>query len=396
MKTRDKFFEPLDPQVLSNPYPSYRRLREAHPVYWHEQLQSWVLTRYADCVTVLNNSDLFAADFRRIGIPTPAPLLSLQTLDPPEQNQLRNFAINAVRAQDFDALERDAHVRADRLMEALATREQIDFLAELTGPFTLGTICRLLGVEPPEQDETWARLNDDLHRSMDAQLAPDSEQAGLDARAAFTALVGRWLTGNVSPGIVEYIKNNIQAAGVSQDVLLNSVRAFWHAGFEVPSRFLCNAMLALVQNGALRELAKSASLDQAIEELLRYAAPVHAVSRACTEDTKLGSQSIRRGDIVIVMIAAANRDPELFERPDELVLDRTPNPHIGFGRGAHACLGGHIARMEARVVFSRVAWQFKDAELAAQPDPRPNATLHGPAHLMLRLKKVAVAEAALA
>jgi cytochrome P450 len=97
-------FDPLDPAVLADPYPTYRRLRETQPVYWHEPSQCWILTRYADCLAVLNDSDHFANDLRRIGLATPPTLLNLQTLDPPEQTPLRRFAQSALGTQDFSAL----------------------------------------------------------------------------------------------------------------------------------------------------------------------------------------------------------------------------------------------------------------------------------------------------
>lgn len=386
MIARDELFNPLDPEVLKDPYPVYRRLRERHPVYWHEQLHCWVLTRYADCASVLRDSNIFANDFRRIGIPTPPPLLSLQTLDPPEQTPLRNFAVSALRAQDFPALERDAAATAERLLEEAASRDAIDFVHDFADPFTLDTISRLLGVEPPETGETWARLNDDLDRSMDAGLVPGSEEAGLEARAVFSAFVAGWLAAGPKSGIVRYILDNRDGAEVSDEVLINSVRAFWHAGFEVPSRFLGNAMLALLSYpGALAAFRRAESLDQAVEELVRYAGPVQAVSRACTQEVRLNGQRIRKGDIVIVFIAAANRDPEQFDDPDELVLSRRATPNLGFGKGAHSCLGLQVARMEARVVISTFLRLHPDLRLAGEPVPRANATLRGLASLPVAL-----------
>jgi cytochrome P450 len=383
---RDALFDPLDARVLRDPYPAYRRLRETHPVYWHPQLNSWVLTRHTDCVAVLANSDIFAADFRRVGVPTPPPLLSLQTLDPPDQTPLRRFAQSAVRAQDFAALEEDARERAETLLEGLALRGRFDFVSDFADPFTLGVICQLLGVEPPARDEAWARLNDELDQSMDSGLVPEAEDAGLRAREAFSALVGRWLDSAGDEGVLGYVARNLDQAGVGREVLLNTVRAFWHAGFEVPSRFLCNAVLALLSHpGALDALRLTEALDRGIEELVRYAGPVQAVSRACTRETSLGGQTIRPGEVVVALLGAANRDPEVFDRPDELVLDRHPNPHLGFGRGAHACLGTPIARMEARVVLSTLLDRYPDLQLAGAATPRANATLRGPAALPITM-----------
>jgi hypothetical protein len=388
MIARDELFNPLDPEVLKDPYTIYRRLRESHPVYWHEQLHCWVLTRYADCASVLRDSNLFANDFRRIGIPTPPPVLSLQSLDPPEQTPLRNFAVSALRAQDLSALERDTAAIAEQLLEELALRDTIDFVHDFADPFTLKTISRLLGVDPPQTGETWVRLNDDLDRSMDSGLVPGTEQAGLEARAVFSALVAGWLASGPKRGLLRYILDNRDRANVSDEILINSVRAFWHAGFEVPSRFLGNAMLALLRHpGAMAGLRRAESLDLAVEELVRYAGPVQAVSRACTQDARLNGQRIEKGNVVIVFIAAANRDPEQFDDPDELVLSRRASPNLGFGKGAHSCLGLQVARMEARVVISTFLRRYPDLRLAGEPVPRANATLRGLATLPVALSR---------
>lgn len=379
---RDPLFNPLDPHVLRDPYPIYRRLREIDPVHWHDQLRSWVVTRYADCVSVLRDADAFAADFRRIGVPTPPVLLSLQTLDPPDQTPLRHFATNAVRSQDMARLEHEARHLAARMLGVLASRPSFDFVTDFADHFTLAIMCRLLGVDPPEEDEAFATLNDDLDRSMDSGLAPDGEVAGLQARANFNALIEQWLARANSEGVLGYVMQNIDGVDVSHDVLVNSVRAFFHAGFEVPSRFLGNAMLALLSRPeSLASFGAATTVETGVEELIRYVGPVQALTRACTRDVQLGPREVNKGDLVTLLLAAANRDPEQFDQAEDLMLGRHPNQHLGFGRGAHSCLGLHIARLEARSVLSEVAQRHPQMRLAGEPVVRANATLRGLAHL---------------
>jgi cytochrome P450 len=380
----DTFFNPLDADVLRDPYVVYRRLRQEQPVYWHAELGSWLLTRYADCLTVLRDSELFAADFRRVGVPTPGPILSLQTLDPPEQTPLRAFAGEALHSQDMNELEQDMVRRADELVSGLGRHDTFDFVCDVADPFTLGSISHLLGMEPPQRDANWSELNRVLHQSMDSGFSPEKVEAGLAARATFSALMAHHLSEPPDKGMLAFVAANQNAAGVSHDVLVNSVRAFWHAGFEVPSRFLSNAMLALLRDdSALDAVASGISLDVAIEELIRYAGPVQAVSRACTANVTLGGQTLSKGDVVVVLIGAANRDPEQFERPDELIPTRQPNPHLGFGRGAHACLGTGVARLEARVLFSRMLSAYPHLRLAGDVMFHPNATLRGQTQLIV-------------
>jgi cytochrome P450 len=376
--TKDAIFNPLDPGSVADPYGGYRRLRDEDPVHWHEPLRSWLLTRYRDCLAVLRDSDTFAADFRRVGIPTPAPLLSLQTLDPPEQTPLRHFAHDALHSQDLDALELDAATRARHGLAELAGRDSFDFVRDFADPFTLRTICDLVGVDPPVADATWDARNEALDRSMDAGLEPDSEEAGLRAREAFSELVDSWLAAGPTEGILGYVAANAGSTGVARDVLCNSVRAFWHAGFEVASRFMCNAVrTVLTDPGARAVLAEMADLDPAVTELARLVGPVHAVSRVSTRPAEIGGRAIARGDFVVVLLAAANRDPDEFDRPDELVLDRQPNAHLGFGKGAHSCLGFMVGKMQVRVVLAEILRAYPEMCLTGEPRPRATATLRG-------------------
>ncbi|MDI5978862.1 cytochrome P450 [Amycolatopsis magusensis] len=383
----DPIFDPLDPVVLNDPHPAYRALREADPVYWHEPLQSWLVTGYADCVSVLRDAETYAADFRRVGIPTPPTLLSLQTLDPPEQLPLRHLAVDAVRAQDPVRIEDELRTGAAELLDELSERDSFDFVRDFADPFALTAICRFMGVAPPETGAGFDRLNDDLDQSMDAQLAPESLDPGLRARAHFNELVQTWLADPPAGGAVGYVAAHLGASGVAVDeTLVSSIRAFFHAGFEVPSRFLGNAVAALLGDPASMDslVGGHSPVESAVEELVRFAGPVHALTRACTRAVPLGTHTIGEGELVTALISAGNRDATRFHRPDTLVLARKPNSHLGFGRGAHSCLGLNLARTEARVVLTELA-RRPTARLAGEPEVRPNATLRGLSRLPITL-----------
>lgn len=383
----DPVFNPLDGAVLRDPYPVYRAMREHYPVYWHRTLRSWMLTRYDDCLSVLRDSTLFTADFRRIGIATPPALLSLQTLDPPDQTPLRHLGLNAVKAQTIAAVERSARRRSEQLLASMAGRATVDFISDIADPFTLSGITELLGVPAPPNDDIFARFNDDLDHSMDSGLAPEGETAGIQAREHFNTLVEDWLADPPDEGVLGYIAAHLDGLDHDHEVLVNSLRAFFHAGFEVPSRLLGNAVWALLSHPcSLALLSDEARMDAAVEELIRFAGPVHALSRACTEDTVIGDTKISGGDVVVVLLAAADRDPAQFSAPDSLQLDRSPNAHLGFGRGAHSCLGLNIARAEARAMISTLAQHYPHMRAVGDPVPRRNATLRGLAELTVTLR----------
>jgi cytochrome P450 len=137
-----------------------------------------------------------------------------------------------------------------------------------------------------------------------------------------------------------------------------------------------SAVTLLSQPGALNRMAAD-DPGLAVEELVRYESPVRAVTRVCVVDTAIGGRPVRAGDAVTVLLGAANRDPARFADPDVLRLDRAPNPHLGFGRGAHSCLGASLTGLQARVVFSTLARHYPDAHLTAAPVFRRNLTLRG-------------------
>ncbi|GAA1714241.1 cytochrome P450 [Fodinicola feengrottensis] len=374
----DPLFDPLSEAVLADPYPAYVRMRDHARVYWHDQLNSWVLTGHAECQEVLRDSDRFGTDFRRIGIATPPTLLSLQTLDPPDHTPLRHLGLATMRTLDLPAIEAALSGIATERLGGLLDRGSFDFVADFSDWFTMAAITAVLGVTPPTEDETFHRLNRELDASMDSGVDAELEGPGLRARQHFNALVESWLDDPPPGGAIEYLAEHQQEGGVEKAVLVNSIRAFFHAGFEVPSRFLGNAVAALIrQPAAMAALLHGAPIDPAVEELVRFGGPVHALSRACTQDTTLGGTPIERGQIVIAMIGAGDRDPLAFPDPDVLHLDRDPNPHLGFGRGSHSCLGSMVGRLEARVVLSVLTSRNALLRLDGEPVVRPSATLRG-------------------
>ncbi|MFJ2905822.1 MULTISPECIES: cytochrome P450 [unclassified Streptomyces] len=382
----DPYFNPLSDEMVADPHPAYHRLRAEAPVYWHEELQAWLLTRFTDCQEVLKDSQTFAADFRRIGIPTPDTLLSLQTLDPPEQTPLRHLGLDTLRAQDLGAFGADLEQLADEEFGKLAERGSFDFVQDFSDRFTLTAMTRLLGVRGPEEDETFHALNKDLDHSMDSGFDPDAEAAGIRARARFNALVESWLANPPEQGVIAYLAEHQAEGKVPVEVVVNSIRAFFHAGFEVPSRFLSNAVHALLrQPEAFDALKAGVETGPAVEELIRFAGPVHALSRACTQDTRIGGTAIKRGDIVVALIGAANRDPEQFADPDTLRLDRTSNHHLSFGRGAHSCLGAMVGRAEAKAVLGALVRHAPNLRAAGPVVQRRNATLRGLYNLPVEL-----------
>ncbi|MFI8961830.1 cytochrome P450 [Streptomyces sp. NPDC053493] len=364
------------PDVLRDPYPAYATLRETTPVFWHEPLGSWVLTRHADCLAVLTDSARFASDWRRAGEDIPAPLLSVQTLDPPEHTAIRHLLLDGFRAQDRHALHERLDHQVKELLAELAGRPSFDLVGELAEPLALRFVTAFLGVPAPDLD-WFVPMSRTVVDGMDAGLWPEKHEPAVAARAELAAYAGGWLADPPEHGLIGYVAAHADDSGVDPAVLRNSLRAVLHAGYESASRLLGNAAAALLTTPGALEDFRAAGPATAVDELVRYDAPVQADARVCVTDTELAGVTLKAGDPVTLLLGAANHDPLRFARPTELRLDRAPNPHLGFGRGAHACLGASMAIRLAGSVLGTLATDHPGARAVAEPHHRRNLTLRG-------------------
>lgn len=374
----------LEPHHLLDPHPVYRRWNAQAPVLWDSEIDAWLITGYQESLTALRDAETFCQDWRRVGEDTPPALLSLQTLDPPEHTRIRHLLLEGFKAVDQDLLDRTVRTTLDTLLAGVAGQESFDFVAEVAEPLTLRVVTQLLGV--PQPDTRWfVPLSNTIVDGMDASLRPECYEPGVAARARLTELVGRWLDTELPPGFTAHVRAGAPDAGIDHDVLLNSLRVVLQAGFQTASRFLAIGLLTLLRIPPGRRVP--VDTDKAVNELVRYAGPVHVESRACVRDTVLGERKIRRGEIVSMFLGAANRDPAVFEDPDTLRWDRTPNRHLSFGRGPHACLGAQVALQVARHTFGVLGTRYPDAHLVTEPEPRPNVTEHGLHRLEMSLRE---------
>ncbi|MFI9811224.1 cytochrome P450 [Saccharothrix variisporea] len=218
--------------------------------------------------------------------------------------------------------------------------------------------------------------------SMDAGLDPTRGAAGVPAREYLSGLLDPWVAEPPDDGLLRHV--DFDAAGPLRRLLVNSLRQVLVAGFSSSSSLLGQAVHLLVERDLLDQDEPMTLSTAAYNEIVRYTSVVQADSRACAEDVEIGGQRIERGQEVLAVLASANRDPEVFERPDELRLDRAPNPHLGFGRGAHSCLGTALATALHVPTLNALSRRYR-VEPAAAAEIRPSATLRGLDRLPLRL-----------
>jgi cytochrome P450 len=366
--------ELLHADILPDPYPAYRRLRMLAPVYWDADINAWIITGYPESVAVLKDTESFCSDWRRIGESVPAPLLSIQSLDPPEHTEIRRLMLAAFRYSEISGIDQVISAGVEDLCRGLRGRDTFDFVTGFAEPLALRAVSHLLGV--PEPETSWfIPVSHAIVDSMDAGLRPQTHAPGVQARAELAELTGTWLATRPSHGLLGWIASNAGDADVDGDLLRNTLRTVLHAGFESASRFLSAGLLALLRSPD--GLRQPVSTVTAASELARFVGPVQADSRGCVRPSLVGGQAISPGEEVTLLIGAANRDPRAFDQPESLCLDRDPNHHLGFGRGAHSCLGSAIAQKLARIAFGVLSSIHPDIRLAGEPVWRANATLRG-------------------
>lgn len=373
----------LRPEILRDPAPVYSAWRENDPFFWYEELGTWVLTRHEDCTAVLKRLDCFTSDWRRLGEGVPDELVMLQTVDPPEHPPVRRLLTAAYRACDHVALVGRTASRVTALLAGVDGRTA-DLVDEVALPLTVGTICDLLGVDPPDL-ALLRRVSPPVIDTMDAGLRPEVIPAGLAARAELDEMIERWMSDHRPGGMFAYVSQKLDALGADRRLVMNSLRSTFHAGFESSARLLSLALLAFTDNpGVLPKF--TGNPESAVQEVVRYTSQVQVLARGCLTDTEVGGHKVRGGDGVTLIIGAANRDPAVFREPDSLRLGRNPNPHLGFGRGLHACLGAGVASMQARVLFTELAG-YAGVRRDGEPVMWDSGTLRGVRALPVTLSR---------
>lgn len=370
-------YDPLDPATLEDPNPVLAAARETMPVFWHEGMRSWALTRYADCVAVLRDHERFARDRRRTGTPVPEPSLSVQSLDPPAQAPVRSLFMNALRAQDLDGIElRARHLLATRLGR-LADRAEFDVMTDIAAPLSVAVISDLLGVDEPDVG-SFAAVSDAIMRSMDAGLDPSTAEPGRIARQALSALVESWFRTSSRSGVLSHVRENARPmSDADLDLYVrNTARVMFQGGYSTMVAAVGNTVHTLLRHpDALERMRDAALLQTGVDELVRYDGPVQGTSRIATATAEIGDVTVNAGQNVLILFVAANHDPARFPEPDRLLLDRSPNRHLGYGWGTHSCIGTTFAQTALRALITSLLEHPSPLRAAGPPRRRRTATM---------------------
>ena len=384
-------FNPMDPEFLADPYPTYHRLRAEDPVH-HSPLGFWVLTRYEDVSSVLRDprfvkEPLAALVAARFGAEVPRGVgLSMLDRDPPDHTRLRSLVSTAFTPRVVEGL----RPRIQQIVDDLVTRAEaaggMDVIEEFAYPIPVNVICEMLGV-PVADHERFRGWSLDIARGLDSiWLPPDSEIPRRSAASRhaisdyFRGLIAQRRASPRNDLLSALIAAEAAGDKLSEEELVATCILLLIAGHETTVNLIGNGMLALLRHPAeLRRLRESPGLiTSAVEELLRYDGPVQRTARVASADATIGGRTIAKGDMVMPFIAAADRDPAQFPEPDRLDLSRSDNRHIAFGWGIHFCLGAPLARIEGQIAIDALVRRLPGLELAThEPEYRQSLTLRG-------------------
>jgi cytochrome P450 len=401
-------FNPFDPAFRADPYPFYDRLRVAEPVH-ASPFGFTVLTRYHDVTRALRGAE-FSRDLEANGAeptdPTRKARLerirarrangrgakTILNLDPPDHTRLRRLVSLAFTPSAIERLRPRVQQLVDDVLDVAAERGEIELVDELAFPVPFQVISDLLDLPTERADEVreWSQW-------LTAALEPGADEATLDHADTAAFHMGEYLA-----EVVEHRRHHLgddllsgllvaEEAGdrLSTAELLAFVTLLYVAGHETTVNLIGNGTLALLRHRdeLRRWIADPAIEANAIDELLRYDGPVQQTVRVPLESVRIGDVEIEAGTTVMTVLGAANHDPEVFDEPNRLRLDRSnAGRHLAFAAGVHYCLGASLAKLEAAVAIGTLIRRFPDLELAGEPSWRDRLTIRGVDRLPLSLR----------
>lgn len=357
-----------DETFLRDPQPVYRRLREEAPVAWNAQVGFWVFSRHRDVAAASADPATFQSGkgiiLSEIGVEYPAPPTIMHT-DPPAHTRYRKLVQPAFSPRQIRALEPAVRARAAKLVDALTAGEAIDVVPTLTAPLPLQVIGDLLGMREDEHDRFLVWSDAAIPGAGDFT---DEERMGhIGDMVAFLLAAAADRRSNPGADLVSTLATvEVDGDRLTDDEIAMFLVQLLVAGNETTRHALSGGLVALAENpeqwNALR--ADRALVSTATEEVLRWTTPVIAFMRTATRDVEVGDATVRAGDPVLLLYAAANRDPDEFgPDADRFDISRNPNHHLAFGFGAHFCIGAALARLEIRAVLDELLDRFSTIEV---------------------------------
>ncbi|MGE0007072.1 MAG: cytochrome P450 [Parvibaculaceae bacterium] len=382
--SRSVSLDPRDPDFFNDPYPAYRELRATVPVFKWEQYGHWCFTRHADVAALLRDRRFGRQMPHVMPRETPQHLKpfydverhSLLETEPPVHTRLRGLINRAFLSRAVERLRPRIARLAHELIDGFAGKRETDLLESFATPIPVTVITELLGV-PCGLGPRLLGWSHDMVAMYQARRDETIERKAAGAAAAFGDFMRAYVRERrSSPGddlLSHLIAAEMQDEALSEDELVTTAILLLNAGHEATVHAIANGVKALLQ----ADRASPGLAEGHVEELLRFDAPLHLFTRYALEDVDHGGLRLRQGEMVGLLLGAANRDPDRFAEPDRFDPERAPNPHVSFGAGIHFCLGAPLARLELGVALPILFERLPGLRLAEAPHYRDSYHFHG-------------------
>lgn len=378
-----------DPEFIKDPYPDLAKLRAAGKPIWHEETNMFLAARYDDANATLRNKSLgriFKAKEPESEWQTFNWLHADSILDsePPKHTRLRALVSKAFNKNVIES-QRDIieKIVAELISEIKSKDERFDLIADFAEPLPVKVIVALLGF--PEEEEyllrPWSQAIVKMYEVNPSEAAKSEAKKAASEFATYVKDLAEKRKANPGSDLIsDLVRVEEQGEKLNLHELIATCILLLNAGHEASVNGFGNGMVALLERSDQLKLLQD-NPDQlaasAVEEFLRFDAPLHLFERTATADTEVGGVAIKEGQKIAALLGSANRDHSHFANSDQMDITRDPNPHIGFGAGIHFCLGGPLARLEMGIALPRLIKAFPNMQIAGDPIRRPTFVLRG-------------------
>ncbi len=365
----------FDPAVIADPLPHYEELKRHGDVVRNDLFGAWMVASHSDALSILKRPAVFSSTgiaqmaTDRVDAFGGAPTMLFS--DPPDHERLRGVVQKAFTPRAVAELEPRVREIVAELVAPLRDGERYDVIEQLAYPLPVIVIAEMLGVSSADRAlfRQWSdALIAGINESAGFEQQERARLAAGELRAYFAAEIADRKARPRDDLVTGMVQANSDGT-MSDEELLASCVLMLVAGNETTTKFIGNTARFLAENPEARaELAADPTLlPRGFEELVRLVGPAQATMRVAREDIEVGGTLMNEGEMVFVMLGAANRDERVFPDPDRIALDRWPNPHLGFGHGVHFCIGASTARLESRIAFEQLLLSAPEYQLAVEP-----------------------------
>jgi cytochrome P450 len=361
------FMKELDsPEKRLFPFSVLNELRESTPVRYDENRQCGDVFLYEDVDAILRNHDLFSSERKRT-----VEHDDILTMDPPRHNHMRNLVSKAFSPKAMQNQETKIRELANDLLSQVLDQGHMNMIHDLAAPLPVIIIAEMLGV-PKEDRLIFKEWSDTVIKGVSGYsqkeyeaVAAEHERVNQELTQYFLSMMAKRRQEPQADLITSLLHAEIDGEKLTDKEIVDFCILLLVAGNETTTNLITHGIRVLTEQPELQSTLKQdpALIPSFVEETLRYYSPVLGQARIAKQDAEIRGQQIRQGDTVTVWLAAANRDPRKFAKPDRFKVDRSPNPHLSFGKGIHFCLGAPLARLEARIAFETILGRMANLRL---------------------------------